>query len=250
MATASTEDIERIVREVIAQLSTAAPRDAAGPPVRAVESAASPAARVGDVHVDARVVTLETVADRLQGAKQLIVPPDALVTPAVRDELRRKGINLVHGAAAASTKEGLPRILFVSGRTRQDATATVQMLTQQGLDVQVETLDCIIASTDKLAAAVAQDRALGVLWTRHTAAGLCLANRHANVRAVLAAGVTVTSAAVSAVGANVLVVDPTLGSAYERKKILGDFCLGGIRPCPEALRERLGTRRKNLVLRT
>jgi hypothetical protein len=44
------------------------------------------------------------------------------------------------------------------------------------------------------------------------------------------------------VGANVLVVDPTVGTAYEKKQILCDFCRGGIRPCPEALEERLGGR--------
>ena len=85
-----------------------------------------------------------------------------------------------------------------------------------------------------------QGQALGLLWTRHTAAGLCLANRHAGVRAVLASGVPATAAAVAAVGANVLVVDPAVGTAYEKKQILRDFCLGGIRECPEALKERLG----------
>ena len=99
----------------------------------------------------------------------------------------------------------------------------------------------MIASTDKLAAAVARGKSLGLLWTRHTAAGLCLANRHAGVRAVLATGVSATAAAVSAVGANVLVVDPAVGTAYEKKQILREFCLGGIRECPEALKERLGT---------
>ena len=99
----------------------------------------------------------------------------------------------------------------------------------------------MIASTDKLAAAVAQGQ-LGVLWTRHTAAGMCLANRHAGVRAVLAGSVSATAAALAAVGANVLVVDPTAGTAYEKKQILRDFCLGGIRECPEALKARLENR--------
>ena len=158
-----------------------------------------------------------------------MVPPGALVTPAVRDELRRKGVALVRGSAAASVRKELPRLLLVVGRTRHDPAAAVQMLAQEGIDVQTETSDCMIASTDKLAAAVAPGQSLGLLWTRHTAAGLCLANRHAGVRAVLATGVSATAAAVSAVGANVLVVDPTVGTAYEKKQILRDFCLGGIR---------------------
>ena len=101
----------------------------------------------------------------------------------------------------------------------------VQSLAQEGIDVQTETSDCVIAATDKLAAAVAAGQALGLLWTRHTAAGLCLANRHAGVRAVLATSVSATAAAVAAVGANVLIVDPAVGTAYEKKQILRDFCL-------------------------
>ena len=113
------------------------------------------------------------------------------------------------------------------------------MLTHSGIDVQAETADCMIAATDTLAVAVAAGQALGLLWTRDTAAALCLANRHAGVRAVLASSVSATAAAVSAVGANVLIVDPALGTAYEKNQVLREFCLGGIRQCPKALKERL-----------
>jgi hypothetical protein len=237
--TASTEQIERIVREVIAKLGAASPQ--AVPPASAAPAsvASPPAARDVGVSVDSRVVTLESIAGKLRGAKQLTVPPGALVTPSVRDELRRKGIELVRGSQATAGKE-LPRVLLVAGRTRHDPAATVEWLTKQGIDVSRESFDCMIAATDTLAAAVAAGRFLGVLWTRHTAIGLCLANRLAGVRAVLAGGVAPTAAAISAVGANVLIVDPTSGSDYEKKQILSDFCLGGIRECPQDLNERLG----------
>jgi hypothetical protein len=243
MATATTEDIERIVREVMAQLG--ADSKTAGASPSAAPSDAAPAvplaAHNGDLFVDSRVVTLEAIAGRLGGAKQLTVPPGALVTPSVRDELRRKGVALVRGSAAGA-RSGLPRVLLVVGPAPHDPAAAAQVVAQDGLDVQTETSDCIIASTDKLAAAVARGQSLGLLWTRHTAAGLCLANRHAGVRAVLAGSVSATAAAISAVGANVLVIDPSVGTAYEKKQIVRDFCLGGIRPCPEALKERSGGR--------
>jgi ribose 5-phosphate isomerase RpiB len=238
MSTATTEEIERVVREVMAQLGVASKTVAAPAPADA-PPAVSPAARHGDLFVDSRVVTLESIAGRLHGAKQLLVSPRALVTPAVRDELRRRGVALVRESGAARVRKGLARLLLVVGRTRNDPNAVVQMLVQEGIDVQTESSDCLIASTDKLAAAVVQGQ-LGLLWTGHTAAGLCLANRHGGVRAVLATGVSATAAAVSAVGANLLVIDPLIGTAYEKKLILRDFCLGGIRPCPEALKERLG----------
>jgi hypothetical protein len=244
------EEIERIVREVMKQLGTppvaspsaAAPAGSLPANSRGPGSAgrgAETAERSGDgVLVESRVVTLESIAGRLDGKKQVIVASGAIVTPAVRDELRRKGIALVRSGENKKATSGLPPVLLVVGRTRHDPDAAVQVLRQAGVDVATETSDCMIASTDKLAAAVA-DRSLGLLWTRHTAAGLCLANRHAGVRAVLAMGVAATAAAVAAVGANVLVVDPTAGTAYEKMRILREFCQGGIRPCPEALKERL-----------
>ncbi len=70
MLTATTENIERIVREVMAQLG-AVPTAAVAP----APAAAPPAVREGNVCLDARVVTLETIAGRLQGAKQLLVAP-------------------------------------------------------------------------------------------------------------------------------------------------------------------------------
>jgi hypothetical protein len=239
MATASTDEIERIVREVTEQLrgsSLAVTKPTAVAPA----SAALPSeSRDGEVHVHSRVVTIESIVGRLNGAKQLVVPRGALVTPSVRDELRRKGVALVRENVAASVTNGLPRVLLVVGRTRHDPATAVRLLTQEGIAVQTETSDCMIASTDKLAAAVATGQSLGLLWTRHTAVGLCLANRHAAVRAVLASGVSTTAAAVESVGANVLVIDPTVGTDYEKKQILRDFCVGGIRLCPDALRERL-----------
>jgi hypothetical protein len=236
MQTASPEQIERIVREVMAQLGEVSPSAA----LPAAPVSVPPAARDGEVSVDGRVVTLESIAGRLQGAKQLMVPPGALVTPSVRDELRRNGISLVR-ACHASVRKDLPRVLLVVGRTRNDPAAAMEWLFKDGIDAHAETSDCMIAATDKLAAAVAAGQMLGLLWTRHTAVGLCLLNRHRGVRAVLAAGVSITSAAIASVGANALIVDPTVGSHYEKKQILRDFCLGGIRHCPEALKEKLGT---------
>ena len=189
------------------------------------------------------MVTLESIAGRLQGAKQLLVPPGALVTPSVRDELRRKGVTLVRGSAANGDQASRSRpVLLVVGRTRHDPAWPCRCCSRKASTYKAESTDCMIASTDKLAAAVATGQSMGLFWTRHTAAGLCLANRHASIRAVLAGSVATTAAAVAAVGANVLVIDPTIGTTYEKKQMLREFCLGGVRECPEALKEILELR--------
>jgi len=240
MSTAAPADIERIVREVMSQLKLAAePRRAAAP----VSPAAAPLAvspSHGELFVDARVVTLESIAGRLKTAKRLLVAPGALVTPSVRDELRRRGIALVQESAANKTKPAAAPVLLVIGRTGHSPDMAMQMLQQEGIDARSESTDCLIEAAGKLAAAVAAG-SLGLMWTRHTAIGLCLANRRKEIRAVLAAGVKATAAAVAAVGANVLVIDPSIGTMYEKNQVVRDFCLGGICDCPEALKKGLST---------
>jgi hypothetical protein len=230
-------DIELIVREVMAQLSQASTPAAAASPLAAPPP--TPVAQSNDLVIDARVVTMESIAGRLNGTKQVMVPPGALVTPSVRDELRRRGIELRQECAVKKCKSLAP-VLLVVGRTSSDPGLAVQMLRQEGIDVKAESTHCLIRATEMLAAAVAA-RALGVLWTRHAAVGLCLVNRNANLRAVLATSVPVTAKAVAAVGANVLVIDPTIGTMYEKKQVLRAFCLGGIRECPEELKQGLGS---------
>jgi hypothetical protein len=243
------DDIERIVREVLAELGLAPGTDASPrsggtastpPPFVVPASAGAPAAADGDLVVGSRVVTLADVAGRLATVRRVLVRPEAVVTPAVRDELRRRNV-----ALAVAPKNGKPqaaglRLVLVAARTKYDPAALATALGQGGVEVDQRSLDCLIASTDQLAAEVVKPDTLGALVTRHTAAGLCLANRHPGVRAVLGTDGPSSAAAVAAVGANVLVVNPRASTAFQLKQILGEFCRGGVRPCPEVLKKRLG----------
>jgi hypothetical protein len=224
-------EIERIVREVLAEMG-------ASPPLAASQG---PVAAEGDVVVACRLVTLAAVADQLASARRLVVPPHAVVTPAVRDELRRRSVPLVRAPLAAShTSAGLPRLVLLAARTRRDPTPLAEALGREGIEVCRLSADCLIAATDQLAGEVTRPGTLGLLWTRHTAAGLCLANRHPGVRAVLAAGLPGTAAAVRAVAANVLVLDPLAATGFQQRQMVGEFCRGGVRPCPEKFKNRLG----------
>ena len=78
-------DVERIVVEVIRRL-------------RSMESSPAPSvpAPVGhDLVLTERVITTRTVDGRLGGVQRLLVPPNAVVTPAVKDELKQRKIELV-----------------------------------------------------------------------------------------------------------------------------------------------------------
>lgn len=50
---------------------------------------------IGELRLTERVVTLTTLRDRLSSISRVIVQPRAVVTPAVRDELKKLKIELI-----------------------------------------------------------------------------------------------------------------------------------------------------------
>lgn len=253
-------DIDRVVREVLAELGlgpemaetggSAAGVDRRGgeqaleakPPVAQggeQAPAAKPLVAQGDLVLTARVVTLSEVEGRLDAVRRLVVPPQAVVTPAVRDELASKSVTLAYGSPVA--QQAVPvRLVLVAVGKRLDATPLVRALAGGGIRVEEHRLDCLIAAADRLADELVKPDTLGVLLTRHTAAGLCLANRLRGVRAVLGTDAAAAAQAVSSVGANLVVVDPTATGPFQLKQIVTEFCRGGTRQCPQVFRERLG----------
>jgi hypothetical protein len=189
--------------------------------------------------IGSRVVTMIEVAGRLDGVRRLVVSRGAIVTPAVRDELLRRGISLVCGDASNERPATALRIVLVTVGADLDPTALAAGLKREGATVEHVALDCLIKATEQLAAETARSDTLGVLLTPHTAAGLCLANRLRGLRAVTGGNAPAVAAATAAVGANVLVVDPQAGTFFQLKQMVTEFCRGGVRPCPAVFRARL-----------
>lgn len=254
----SSIDVDRIVREVIAELGLARDTGATGglpagiehdshlevladkPPVAPASANPATATRPeGDLVITCRVVTLSEVGGRLESVRRLVVSPQAVITPAVRDELQRRNVTLAFATPTGSPSAGRLGLVLVTAGKRFDPTTLVGALSKEAIDVQRHTSDCLIAATDLLAGEVVRPDTLGLLLARETAAALCLANRHRGVRAVSGAEAPAVSAAVAAVGANLLVIDPTAWRFFQLKQIVTEFCRGGTRQCPEVFRERL-----------
>lgn len=85
-ATFDPDMIAAIAREVIARLGTMSPPQ--------TESPASPT----QVFLDSRIITASTLEQISGNPSQLSVPANALITPAARDEARRRGISLTRSA--------------------------------------------------------------------------------------------------------------------------------------------------------
>lgn len=246
-------DIERVVREVLAEmgLATLAP-EASAPPVAApaapkpaATASAPPQATAAEPQdpntlvLDSRIVAMAEVSGRLGSVRRVVVAREALVTPAVRDELLRRGIALEFVAAAEGRPVASRRLVLITAGSDFDPTALVAGLTREGLSVEHVALNCLIAATDQLAAEAAKLDTLCVLLTRHTAAGLCLANRLRGIRAITGADAPAVASASAAVGANMLVADPQAGTFFQLKQMVTEFCRCGVRACPEVFHARL-----------
>ena len=86
-----TDDVEKITRivvEVIRRLGLL--DDAPG----ATTGFSNPPAPGDRLVLDTRLVTLATLDDSPSNVRRLVVPQGAVITPAVKDELRNRGITL------------------------------------------------------------------------------------------------------------------------------------------------------------
>jgi hypothetical protein len=258
-----TIDIDAVVREVLAQLGLSAVQTPSPngngvpsvspaqngeakplpkPPAEAVAPRVmAPAKGDGQLVVTARVVTLAEVAERLSGVRQLVVPPQAIVTPAVRDELRRRNITLAFGQKTKAVNSTVgTRLVLLVARSAMDPAGLVAQLQNEEIGVEVQTSDCLMESSDRLAAELGKGNTLCVLVTTYVPAAICLANRLAGVRAVWGSDPRQVAADTAAVGANLLVVNPTGMGLFQLKQLVSRFYGEPRHECPKVFLQRLG----------
>jgi hypothetical protein len=214
--------VDQIVAEVVRRL-----REVAGQPAAASSTAASGAAAPSPAQsapppkpkpqpeksvqpdtlvLDARVVTTDTVYGRLQGIRKVVVPPRAVVTPSVRDDLQKRRIRLEFQEPDA--QEVGPGDLTVVRFTRNtDASRASGTLPLPG-GAKEHVVDELSAAVSLATQAVQTTQQLSVCLTDETLAAVCLLNRSHAVRAVQVRTADDVRRAVAAIGANVLVVDP------------------------------------------
>ncbi|WP_347246342.1 hypothetical protein [Thermogutta sp.] len=198
--------------------------------------------RDGELVLSDRVITLAQVSDRLEGIRRVVVPMNAVVTPAVRDLLQEKGIPVFYGGEQKCAENG-------NVSPTRAATVTVLLVTQrinpqqldnllrsEGISAEYETLDCLIRASER-AAELCRKQRLVVVVTRHVAAEVCLANRQRGVRAIVGRDPQAVAGDTAAVGANVLVADLSAG-LFNLKRMIRQF-VASSHICPEVFREKL-----------
>jgi hypothetical protein len=238
-----TIDIERVVREVLARLGAGASVDEAPEPAAesppASKSTTLAACEDGALTVTSRVVTVAEVGDKLGAVRRLIVPPKAVITPSVRDELHRRNVTLVYGQPCAPAGSVRLRSV-VTTLGSYDPGSLVAALHDEPVTVELRRHHCLVAATDELATELAKPDTVGVIVSDSPATAICLANRQCGVRAVWGVDPARLTSDLDSVGANLLVVDPQAAGPFRLKQMVTQFCRQGRTACPEPLRERLG----------
>ncbi len=231
-------DLEAIVREVMRrlerELAADTPASAIAPGAASAGTGERPAAKSSPaaLRVQDRVVTLARLKDRLPGIRQLIVPPGAVVTPSVRDELRKRKIQLqVASETSCPTKGPGANVLVAAAAGSYDAETVLKTIEAEAAGAQRVGSSSLVELVEQLCDRVARDGLPAVLLTTEPVAAVCLANRFGPLRAVWGAGVAAVQQGCQSIGANLLVLDPTAGSEHEIRSMVRQF-LQGDHQCP------------------
>ena len=237
-------EIERIVRKVLADLGAAgvAPPAAAenGEKQNVASTARTEEAQKLHCVVAVRVVTLATLDGRLNGASVLTVPRGAVITPAVRDELKSRSIRLEFADAAAKEQANNAVELLVGIADVRDDVSVVTKAMQDHVTgvatVQSMQQTDLRALMSRMAEWIASRPSLAVVLTRRPAAAVCLANRHRGLRAVWVNTPKALAEAMRTIAPNVITYNPAEHAASAQRAMLREFVLGGVRECPEEFR--------------
>lgn len=246
--------IERLVRETLAALTApqgpSATIAAAAKPV-AVPAPAQPAAeKITDSGLREWKEKLFTAADvetLRPGVVRLRVPHKGVVTPAARDALRKKKIELlrdqpaglgrsVGAMAVASVKPAVEvkraNVVWAEAELRGDAAALLsaaerefglfQRLPRAGLAAAVA------ETTDE----VARGGKLGVILTSQSISAVLQANRRKGVRAYEPGSAPALQRALQEIGVNLLVLNPADHSFFAAKRLISEFVKATKRVAP------------------
>ncbi|MCG8584294.1 MAG: RpiB/LacA/LacB family sugar-phosphate isomerase, partial [Pirellulales bacterium] len=227
--------IDAIVHQVIGELRKPTTNGAA-----AMTQMPTKSTDCADLVLNERVVTLEALDGKLDGKNRVVVWKSAVVTPAVRDELRERDIELICGTVPTSAANEAPErtasassTLFVAAVDRTEATAAIASIDGRALAMTANNTIMLVGDLCRRVSAGADAR--GVLLTEQPVAALCLANRHRHIRAAHAVDQSTVFEAMSAVGANVIVVDSRCVRPLQVKRIVSAVAGGERDRCPAEL---------------
>ncbi len=225
----SEQTIQRIVADVLSRLGTGStPARDAMPLSRDPQGSVS--LRVDTVILEERIITADLLAERAGAAVAITVGPQALVTPAARDFLRDRGVelrraakrspqnaSLAAGAATGAAGSTLSPLLVVVRNT----PAVERLWEELRQTWKRELLGCPDdAAKLAISALTRGESACVVILAEQSHRAACLANRNERVKAVALREAAEVRRIEKQLRTNVWCVDPTGLSYFEVKNLL------------------------------
>ncbi len=218
--------VERIVRQVLAELRAAAANGTPACQPAPVQSADA------TLVLNSKVITAAALEGKLKNVRRLIAPRGAVFTPAARDELKRYNVS-VASAVEPVGRKARPRLL-VGALVKHNRESLLAGLAAESVDtVRVQALELPAAVAEVASSIGAIPRA--VLITEQAALATCLANRKPPLRAAHVCRVGEIESAAGSLSPNVLVVDPTGKSVFELRQLVRHWLRHPEPVCPPAL---------------
>lgn len=155
---------------------------------------------VGELRLDVKLVTVETLKERLnQSITVLCVPTKAVVTPAVKDELKQRGVELRRiDQTDCGHKQTTPVVVNASKQSISGAWQSTARTEQVGSLGQAVERAIAMAKSDQMAVILSDQPELAV----------AAANRTSGIRAMVACESHDWQAAAKNLGANLVVCHP------------------------------------------
>lgn len=167
-------EIERLVREILAQLAPCAAPPASTPSTT-------------ELWLEQRVIAVADLERRLAQVQTVVTPADAIITPAAKDLLREKRIT-VRRATTSPKKSALLRAPLLLGvaETNFDPSGVIDYLARRGVRIEQLARTGLKTVVSELAEEVSRGGRRAWLLTESTQLATCLANRTSGVWAATA----------------------------------------------------------------
>ncbi len=193
------------------------------------------------LHWPKRVLSAEDLARNLNGHRELVLSPRAVVTPLAAEQLRSNGVRISREAAE---KKSATRPLWGYGQERPFPVVqtAVQALDREGAELkELPAQDGLTCRWAKALAECVQrgECGGGVVFCSDPGLVCCVANKVAGLRAVPVTTVLQAARATLALGANLLAVELPGRTFFEVRQILRTVCLCDGPACPGPVAETL-----------
>lgn len=203
-------DIDSIVAEVVRRLKDLSAAQPSSPPTA----------------INEKVITLETLK-KYNGSTQLVIGPNAILTPAARDELNKRNQRLVRQGTTnnhvTNNRVAPGKLLAASMGADYQTQTLAQLVAVYGASLEQHAVAALPQLIETHSQRVTRESAQAIWFTSQPAHAVCLANRHANVWAVQGTDEASVRAALKSIPANVLVIDPKGKSQFTLRKMVDAF---------------------------